>query len=606
MRITTRGLALIVAGTLLVLASACTRQVNLSPGEWGEGELKKYFDIGAGSASQSGKQVEVTGKDGVVTGTSGALATHIGVEALRQGGSAIDAAIATSLAQITLTAGSAISFAGIFTMLYYDAETGQVHNLNAAWNTFQNELDPMSIPGMDLSALEGGNAMAAISSIEPSGRTAMVGGFMAGAGAAHERFGKLPWASLLEPSIYLAEQGIPVGDYLSRSIERQKRVISRLPETKAVFTKENGEFYQKGDTFRQTALAGTLREVALQGADYMYTGDWGQKFVTAVRNEGGKVTMKDMEHYEVLWSEPLHTRYGDYDIYGQALPANGGIHVAEALLLLEEANLRQYGDRHWESPEALYWFSQITDVAGLSYLTKAEREETHPGVDLSPASRVTKETAEWQWKQIESTNGRYPLGRADTGPRHSAAVVAIDQWGNIAAVVHSINTVGWGQTGIFVDGVSVPDAAWFQQKQIVEAGPGNRLPDPTNPTIVFKDGKPYMGSSSIGSSLHQQTVQGLYYMLEYGMTPNEAANGPAFMGAGIGGGAAISAVDAEFAPHVIEKLKAMGRQVNATPRRPRFWLAASIDPETGERLTTDAGVEEGEGHTRPLGLAEGH
>ena len=89
---------------------------------------------------------------------------------------------------------------------------------------------------------------------------------------------------------------------------------------------------------------------------------------------------------------------------------------------------------------------------------------------------------------------------SNDGPKHSAAVVAVDRWGNIAAVVHSINTVGLSRAGIMVDGISIPDSAWFQQKQILRAGPGNRLPDPTNPCIITRDGKPFLGSSSIGSS----------------------------------------------------------------------------------------------------------
>jgi gamma-glutamyltranspeptidase/glutathione hydrolase len=203
----------------------------------------------------------------------------------------------------------------------------------------------------------------------------------------------------------------------------------------------------------------------------------------------------------------------------------------------------------------------------------------------------------------ESTNGEFPpVPSLGDEPKHSAAVVAVDRWGNVAAVVHSINTVGWGKTGIIIDGISIPDSAWFQQKQILRAGPGKRLPDPTNPCIITRNGRPFLGSSSIGSSLHLQTIQSLYNVMEYGMGPNDAVASPAFM---MGGwdGVGISTVEAEFDAGVIDEVEQLGVRVQPAPVRPRFWIAVMIDPETGERITTDSAVAGEEGNLTPMGLA---
>ena len=105
--------------------------VSLDVDQWGGKDLDKYIDLGAGPAYQSALQLPVSGSKGIITGTSGVLATHVGAETLRQGGSAMDAVIATSLMQTLLTGGSAISYAGIWTMVYYDAESGQLHSMNA-------------------------------------------------------------------------------------------------------------------------------------------------------------------------------------------------------------------------------------------------------------------------------------------------------------------------------------------------------------------------------------------------------------------------------------------------------------------------------------------
>ena len=195
----------------------------------------------------------------MVVGLTGRRAVNAGLEILKKGGSAADAAMAAAMTQIVEAAGSYVSFAGILSMTYFDAPTGQIHYLNACYDVPQAEKDPISIPRIDAFALKG----------TPSGRTALVPGFMAGVQAAHARFGKLPFASLFEPAIALAESGFPVDAELARIIQRRKDVLSRLPATKQVFTKKDGAFYRKGDIFQQPELAETLRRVSKEGTSYI-------------------------------------------------------------------------------------------------------------------------------------------------------------------------------------------------------------------------------------------------------------------------------------------------------------------------------------------------
>jgi len=148
-------------------------------------------------------------------------------------------------------------YAGILTMVYYAAAGKKVYSLNAGFNTPRLENDPLSIPGMG----------------SHSGRTALVPGFFAGAQAAHARFGKLPFASLFDPAIYLAQNGFMIDREIGKQISLQKSFITRLAESKQVFTKANGELYKEGDLFKQPRLAETLRKVATQGAAYIYQGE---------------------------------------------------------------------------------------------------------------------------------------------------------------------------------------------------------------------------------------------------------------------------------------------------------------------------------------------
>jgi len=162
----------------------------------------------------------------MIAGTSEPLAVHAGLEVLRNGGNAVDAALTTALAQVTLTAGATISYAGIMNAVYFDAKSGKVHTLNASYNTVQNEKDPLSIPGLG----------------EHSGRTALVPGFMAGIQALHDRFGKLPFAKLFGPAIWLAENGVLINPVINGYISSQQKFITRLPESKRIFTKPTARF----------------------------------------------------------------------------------------------------------------------------------------------------------------------------------------------------------------------------------------------------------------------------------------------------------------------------------------------------------------------------
>src|SRR5207249_3460003 len=189
------------------------------------------------------------GRKGMVVASAQAFATRAGVEVLRQGGSAIDAALTAALTQIVRRAGCVSSYAGTLNLVCYDATTGLVHALDAGFDVPREETDPLSIPLPPT----------------PSGRTALVPSFMAGVEAAHARFGKMPFQSLFEPAIYLAEEGFEVDGVDAWRLQYRKDVLSRLAATRAVFTKEDGEFYQLGDQFRQPALAETLHQVAEQG-----------------------------------------------------------------------------------------------------------------------------------------------------------------------------------------------------------------------------------------------------------------------------------------------------------------------------------------------------
>src|SRR5262249_54406487 len=341
----------------------------------------------------------------------------------------------------------------------------------------------------------------------------------------HARFGKLPFKHLLEPAVYIAENGMPVTEHLASKFRFRGEDLKRLPQTRAVFTKPDGTFFARGELFRQPALARTLRSIATKGTDYMYKGPWAKKLVAAVQADGGKMTLEDLAAYEVIWDEPLIGRIGEYQLQTNRPPNLGGVGMIEAQNLAEVSGLAT--GEHWsKSAASLRKALDITQMFVLDYLPDRTLKQLYPKLDFSPRARTTRKHAEELWKRMQA--GSKPFSWETPGPKHSDDVVAVDKEGNIAAITHSINCVDWGKTAIVVDGISIGDPASFQQTQIAKIKPGGRLPAPTETGILFKDGKPVLGFASMGSGLHQRTFQCLINVTRFGMTVDQAINAPDF------------------------------------------------------------------------------
>jgi gamma-glutamyltranspeptidase/glutathione hydrolase len=511
------------------------------------------------------------GRTGMVVGTTGPRAVAVGRDLLKQGGTAAGAVLATALAQVVECGGAYVSYAGILALVYYDAATGQVHSLNAGYNTVLGETDPLSIPAEET----------------PSGRATLVPGFMAGVQAAHDRFGKLPRRDLFAPAAALARDGFPVDAGLAAFIEYRQKVLGRLAETRRIFVKDGGKFLAEGDLFRQPELAQTLKRAAEDGAAFLYTGEWAKRFVAAVQKEGGKITLEDLRAYRPTWEEPLNTAYRGHQVYVPGLASQGGVAMVEALHLLERADLRKLGRPDRAAP-SLFRLMQIGQCQGIGFLPP-DVTRNYRGRDLSAAARVKKETADWIWKQMQDGTWEYPtrLGGKGGRLRHSDGVVVVDRWGNVAALTHSINTDLWGTTGLFVGGVSIPDSACFQQEEIQWAGPGNRLPNPMCPLVVLRDGKPVLGSSAVGAGLHQKTLQVLAGIFEFGMDAPSSAAAPAPLMPEYEKAKPVAQVEkGAFGRKVLQAVRALGQKVaEVGPEEAEalrgFWVGIHVDPQSG-------------------------
>jgi gamma-glutamyltranspeptidase / glutathione hydrolase len=412
--------------------------VHLSPTTWPPAEKSQAEHQEQTVFPQKVRSVE--GRSALVTATLAPIAIRAGIEALKQGGTAADAASTIALTQVTTALGSYISYAGILQLIYYDSHTRKLYSLDAGWNSYRAETDPKTIRANDTG---------------PQGRKTLVPGFMAGIEAMHKRFGRLPFASLFQPAIWYAENGIAISPLLANYFASREKDFARTPEGRNFLHQAGDHVPKAGDRFVQTDLAQTLRAVSKHGAAYMYTGKWGRDFVEAVRREGGQASLEDMRRYRPLWDEPRSTTFVEDSVF-----APPGSKILSVLDLVTEKRL----DR------AQPYFKDWTVFRDLSILLQSAE-------------------------------------RAPDPPRHSAAVVVVDRWGNVAALVHTINAVTWGATGIVVGGIPIPDPAALQQWRLAAIQPGDRLPNDMAPVIVMRGAKPVMAVASVGASVLAETTR---------------------------------------------------------------------------------------------------
>lgn len=500
------------AGSILTIGDVT---IDLTSNSWAGGERDEFLRQQTTERATAGA---AAGTNGAVTVAYNALAARAGLEAIKQGGNALDAALTTALTQIALTAGAPISYFGIMSLVYLDAGTGRIHSMNAEWNTVKNETDPLSIPG----GIDFSSDAAILGTAAVSGRTALVGGFMKGVESAHQRFGRLPFARLFGPAIEVANTGFPINRSMASSYKMRTQDLRRLDETRRNLLKPDGSGYAEGEVLHQPRLAETLSAIAGEGAGYMYGGPWGRRMIEVLQAEGGHMTLEDLESYDVIWSDALVADVGDgFSVATAPWPNAGGVSLIEAQNLADVAGLGR--GPHWtESAATLRTALDVTQLIALMFVPQDVARAAFPGLEMSPESRVTREHAEQMWAQLKNGN---PLANwKRTSPMHSDDVVAVDAEGNMAAITQSINCVLWGKTAINIDGISIGDPASFQQAQIAGAGPGSRLPAPTETGILLRDGRPELAFASMGAGLHHRTAQGLLNYRAYGMTVSEAVD----------------------------------------------------------------------------------
>ena len=457
---------------------------------------------------------EVIGQNGMVA-TSHPLATQIGLDILKQGGTAIDAAIAANIA-LGLMEPTGNGIGGDLFAIVWDANEKKLHGLNASGPAPKNISIDYFVK----------NGLNKIPSYGPLPVT--VPGAVDGWVKLHEKFGKMDFQSLFEPTIEYAENGFPVTETIAYYLDRSKKRFENYPNFRDVWLK-NGKMPAKGEIFKNPQLAKTLKIIADQGRAGFYEGHVATTMADFIQSQGGFLSYEDLSSFHSEWTPPVSSNYRGYDVW--ELPPNGqGIAALQILNILENYNIKKMG---LFSAEYIHLFTEAKK------LVFADRAKYYADPDFSkiPVQElISKSYAKDRAKLInlsEAAQTDQP-GVLESGD--TIYLTAADQYGNMISLIQS-NYRGMGS------GMMPPGLGFMLQdrgelfsldKNHRNALEGGKRPFHTIiPAFVTKDGKPFMSFGVMGGATQPQAhAQIIINMIDFGLNLQEAGDAPRIVHSG--------------------------------------------------------------------------
>ena len=544
----------------------------------------------------------VMGRNGMVC-AGHPLAAQAGVSILQRGGNAFDAAIATAAA-LSVVEPLMSGIGGDGFIMAYRASDDNLRVCNGTGAA------PYAAT---LERYRDGIPMKGILSVSVPG---LLNAWL----DTHEAYGSLPLSDTLAPAIALADDGFPVTHYLSAAIAGDS-LLCQFPTSRAIFTRsDTGEALRPGDILRQGDLARTLSTIAQQGRDAFYQGHIGEAIVRFSDEQGGLLTMADLNDCSARWQEPISTDYGAYTVY--EAPPNSSGHIllqelnvirqydlaslgfgsAESIHLMVEAKKMAFADR-----EAYVADPDYINVPLAGMLSAEYAEERAAGIDLQRAAGNAAAGDPWRY-QVERRPA-VPAGVGRRGPRSeqedTTCFVVADRAGNAVCQLQSIQS-GWGsslvagKTGVLLNNRMT---YWHLDPNHVDClQPGKRVRHTMNPVMAFRRSQSaengagarrlaYVLGTPGADCQVQSNMQVITNLVDYGMTIQEAVEAPRWKHIGDGTESTVPhtaedrlLMEGRFDPGVMRQLRAMGHPVHqlddwdgVTGRE----MALYIDPDTG-------------------------
>lgn len=465
----------------------------------------------------------VYAQNGMVA-TEQALATQVGLDILKQGGNAIDAAVAVGFA-LAVVLPNAGNIGGGGFMVLHDAKTGK----NIALDF--REMAPITA-NKDMYLDAKGNVIDGKSLF--SHNAVGVPGTVAGMEYALKKWGTMPLSKVIAPAITLADQGFIISDVLGDTLAEEAQNLGKWDSTKAIFFK-NGKPLKAGDRLVQKDLAASLRLISRQGSKAFYEGDIAKKISREMAKHGGIMTLQDLKNYRVVERKPIEGNYRGYQIATMPPPSSGGIHLVQMLNMLENYPIKDYGVN---SAQGIH---TLAETMKLAYADRSEYLGDPDFVKIPINGLISKRYARDLVNSISPTKARpssdikpgKPQGYESDQTTHYSLM---DKAGNAVAVTYTLN-LNFG-TGIVADGTGillnnemddfsvkpgVPNAFGLVGGEANAVAAKKRPLSSMTPTIVLKNNQPWLVTGSPGGARIITTVlQTITNTIDHGMNPAEA------------------------------------------------------------------------------------
>jgi gamma-glutamyltranspeptidase/glutathione hydrolase len=492
------------------------------------------------------------------------LAAQIGADILRQGGNAIDAAVATGFA-LAVSYPRAGNIGGGGFMVIHSAERNEDVAID------YRETAPAATT-RDI--FLGADGKPDIARSRDSALGIGVPGTVAGLALALEKYGSgtLTLAEVLQPAIALARDGVTIADDSADTLPEWHKRLARWPSSSTIFSRADGSSLREGDRLVQSDLAATLSAIAERGPRGFYQGPVAEKLVQAVRDAGGIMTLDDLASYRAVIRSPVRGSYRGYDIVSMPQPSSGGVVLLETLNILEGFQMRE---RAQGSAASLHL---LIEAMKRAYADRARYLGDPAFVNAPVATLIAKDYAAKQRASIDLTRATpWTDVLSALPPREGSNTThfsVIDSRGNAVSNTYTLNFsygVGLiaGGTGVLLnneldDFTAAPGASNAYGLVGFEAnlpGPGKRPLSSMAPTIVLKDGKPVLVTGSPGGSrIISSVLQVIVNVLDYQMDVAAAVAAPRLHHQWLPDEVRV---ERGFADDTLAALKAMGHVIGA-------------------------------------------
>lgn len=513
------------------------------------------------------------------------LATQVGVEILRKGGNAIDAAIATGFALAVVHPAAGNIGGGGFILAHM--ANGEVRAFD-----FREKAPAAAHERMYLDASGKYDEVKHHDSYASVGVPGTVAGFF----LAHEKLGRLPMKDLIAPAIRLAEKGFPLTWSLADAFRENAPEFKKYPASVKVFLKNGTDFYEAGDVWKQPDLARTLRRIQKNGRDGFYKGETARLLAADMKKNGGLVTEADLAAYEAKERTPVRGTYRGYEVISMPPPSSGGVALLEMLNILEEFDVRaqQFGSA-----------GHLHLLAEAMRRAFADRARYLGDPDFNPEIPVSRLISKEYAAELRRTINAEHASVSDPARFNDAAesnetthYSVVDAQGNAVVVTYTLED-GYGskivsdgngfllnnEMGDFNPDPGRTDASGLVGTAPNLVAPGKRMLSSMTPTIVVKDGKALLLIGSPGGRTIINTVlQVIVNILDFDMDIAEAIAAPRIHHQWLPDRIAMEKFG--YAPETVRRLQEMGHpvRVSNSSRSQGRAMGIWIDPKTGLRM----------------------